>query len=232
MGGNIKLKAFTLAEVLLVLSVIGVVAALTIPTLIQKVSNDQYVAKLKKQYSTISQAFNLVLNDYGGDITSLFTPGNSDSNVMNVFAGKLNLLKNCGISAGCLYSTPYYNLNGTQITNNMEAHYVTNNYAKGIFADGSILILHPFAAGNCNSHIAGSTGPIANSRCGTMDIDINGFSGPNTSGRDIFSFWVARTGIYPIGSNNDGYSCNTSPGDWTNSAGCAAKVLQESSMSY
>lgn len=39
---------FTLSEVLLVLSVMGVVAALTIPTLINSVSKDQYASRLKR----------------------------------------------------------------------------------------------------------------------------------------------------------------------------------------
>jgi len=43
-----KTKAFTLAEVLLTLAIIGVVAALTIPAVITKVTKDQYVTGLKK----------------------------------------------------------------------------------------------------------------------------------------------------------------------------------------
>lgn len=51
-----KKRGFTLSEVLLVLSVIGVVASLTIPTLIQKISSDQYKTGWKKAYTTVSQA--------------------------------------------------------------------------------------------------------------------------------------------------------------------------------
>ena len=41
-------KAFTLAEVLVTLGIIGVVAAMTMPTLINNTGNEKYVAKLKK----------------------------------------------------------------------------------------------------------------------------------------------------------------------------------------
>src|SRR5574344_629312 len=55
---NIKKHiAFTLAEVLITLAIIGVVAALTIPTLIKNYQQKQYETQLKKTYSTLSQAF-------------------------------------------------------------------------------------------------------------------------------------------------------------------------------
>lgn len=47
---------FTLAEVLITLGIIGVVAALTLPTLIQANKNAEVEAKLKKVYSVMNQA--------------------------------------------------------------------------------------------------------------------------------------------------------------------------------
>lgn len=55
----IKKSGFTLAEVLITLGVIGVVAAITLPTLIQKHKNQVTVTKLKKAYSEISQAIKM-----------------------------------------------------------------------------------------------------------------------------------------------------------------------------
>lgn len=49
-------KAFTLAEVLITLGIIGVVAAMTLPTLIQKKTNIEIETKLKKIYSVMNQA--------------------------------------------------------------------------------------------------------------------------------------------------------------------------------
>ena len=46
--GMSKRIAFTLAEVLITLGIIGVVAALTIPTLIQKYEKQVYITQLKK----------------------------------------------------------------------------------------------------------------------------------------------------------------------------------------
>ena len=50
-------KGFTLAEVLITLGIIGVVAAMTLPTLINNYQKQQTIAQLKKAYSEISQVF-------------------------------------------------------------------------------------------------------------------------------------------------------------------------------
>jgi len=58
-------KAFTLAETLITLGIIGIVAALTIPTFVENYREKQIVVKLKKFYSTFSQAYQMAINDHG-----------------------------------------------------------------------------------------------------------------------------------------------------------------------
>ncbi len=68
-GGGIKSlkprRAFTLAEVLITLAVIGIVAALTIPTLVSKNQNKQLYIQFMKSYNTISNAANFSILDNG-----------------------------------------------------------------------------------------------------------------------------------------------------------------------
>ena len=52
-------KGFTLAEVLITLAIIGIVAAMTIPTLVNNYRKKDTTAKLKKFYSTMIQAIQL-----------------------------------------------------------------------------------------------------------------------------------------------------------------------------
>jgi len=52
---NKKVNAFTLAEVLITLVIIGVVAAMTIPNVIQHYKKQEYSARVKKFYSTMQQ---------------------------------------------------------------------------------------------------------------------------------------------------------------------------------
>ena len=58
-------NAFTLAEVLITLGIIGVVAAMTIPTLISNTNGAQFKTAYKKALSTMNQAvlMNVALED-------------------------------------------------------------------------------------------------------------------------------------------------------------------------
>ena len=48
-------RGFTLAEVLITLGIIGVVAAITIPSLISKIGKRQLESQIKASYATIAQ---------------------------------------------------------------------------------------------------------------------------------------------------------------------------------
>ncbi len=60
---------FTLAEVLITLGIIGIVAAMTIPTLIAKVQHIQYRVSYKKAYSVINQALKTMVDD--GEVSGI-----------------------------------------------------------------------------------------------------------------------------------------------------------------
>lgn len=78
-----KIMAFTLAEVLITLGIIGVVAALTVPTLVQRYKEKATVTKVNKVYSILSNALLSAINEYGTidgwDITNS-TSGAKDEN--------------------------------------------------------------------------------------------------------------------------------------------------------
>ena len=48
-------KAFTMSEVLMTLGIIGVVASLTLPTIVQGVQSKELQARLKTTYSELNQ---------------------------------------------------------------------------------------------------------------------------------------------------------------------------------
>lgn len=73
---NVKF-GFTLAEVLITLGIIGIVAALTIPGLITKCKEMQYRVTYKKVYSSLNQAMKYAQEDDGVDLTlgnTIFLP--------------------------------------------------------------------------------------------------------------------------------------------------------------
>ena len=57
-------KAFTLAEVLITLGIIGIVAAMTLPALVGKYQKKVTVERLKKVYTVLSQAVLMSVKDH------------------------------------------------------------------------------------------------------------------------------------------------------------------------
>ena len=64
---SFKQKAFTLAETLITLSIIGVIAAMTVPTLMTNINNQQHITALKKAYSNLSNAVKMMAINMGCD---------------------------------------------------------------------------------------------------------------------------------------------------------------------
>ena len=60
-----KKWAFTLAEILITLAIVGVVAVITLPNLIQKYQEKAIVNRLEKTYSLLQQSFQFAVEEYG-----------------------------------------------------------------------------------------------------------------------------------------------------------------------
>jgi len=88
---KIKTKsAFTPAEVLITLVIIGVVAALTIPTAVNNYRKQQYVQALKKTYSVVfAQATNRIIAERGAAQNWVTTA----EDVYNIYKKYLNVAK-------------------------------------------------------------------------------------------------------------------------------------------
>jgi len=63
-----KQKAFTLAEVLITITIIGVIASIVIPTVINNTQNAELKATWKKAYADLSQATQRVITDNAGTL--------------------------------------------------------------------------------------------------------------------------------------------------------------------
>lgn len=109
-----KFSAFTLAEILITLGIIGVVAALTIPSLIESYQKQATVTKLKNFYSNMYQAIKLSEVDNGLCNTWDYPTGNSgDANATQKWFDtylksymKVTAEKQLGISDFVLVSLP------------------------------------------------------------------------------------------------------------------------------
>ena len=162
-------NGFTLAEVLITLGVIGVVAAITMPTLIQKHKEQVTINKVKKFYSTISQAYESYVDEYGyPDTMDTF---NTQEEATTYFATKiksyLKILKDCGYDEGCFINDNYKRASGLNTVN-----FITdaNKRYMAVLNDGSAV-----------AFFVDETG-----KGGVFYYDVNGIQPPNQFGRDIF----------------------------------------------
>lgn len=227
MNEKIKYKeGFTLAEILVSLLIIGVIASLTIPAIINSVNKADYVVRFKKTVSVLSQALDLYAVDYGGDIASSGLFASGSINAMNGLSSKLRIIKNCGNSMGCWYDTKLYFLNGSYEYSNLDTSW-DGQYGKAILADGTMLRMND-SSGNCTADVGTGSSPLRNAVCAELAVDINGEQKPNTWGRDVFQFYITQTGIYPRGSFDDGYFCDIAG----SGKGCAANVFLDGAMNY
>lgn len=227
-------KAFTLAEVLITLAVIGVVAALTIPILMQNADEKANVTALKKAYSTLSQAYKLAEQDYGtpdtwGIVAS--SPPNGDAPMLNNLKPYLNVAKDCtNGSLGCFpngvnyaYLGPPFGFFG--VPNSQTYPKLRLNDETSIFA----------VASNANCAASGGSTSALQNVCGTYRIDINGDKGPNQLGKDFFEFYLTKYGIIPYGSQPEttfpfANTCRDKNGQ--SGEGCTAWVIYNENQDY
>ena len=213
-----KFFAFTLAEVLITLGVIGVVAALTIPSLIAKHQKKVYVTQLQKAYNTVTNAFKLMQAESGSDnlldsdfITALDVESSSNEAEVTRLAKKyFNIaqdVKYISRSSAPEYRYLFYG-NGTATV--QPYGYLLKT------ADGADIYFYSVS----------SSGYVY------LDIDVNGNKrAPNTVGRDYFSIYFSPQGKQST-SWASGYSTiisicgsgSTHPGE---PSACAERIMME-----
>lgn len=221
---NMK-KAFTLAEVLITIVVIGIVAAITINIIISN-QEEAYRSGLKKSYSILQQAFKKATTDNGG-----FLPVNcgSDAGQNLIQLGDVILKSNMRVAKDC-YKSSCFAKNTKEIRNfNNTATYDTYKsnmrYRSAfIIQDGSFYRIDNYRA----------SGPVDNVKYNYIYVlsDVNGLNkGPNRLGKDIFYFEydVEDERLIPGGqieSLQNMNICDKSNTHKNNGFGCADLIIR------
>ncbi len=214
-GGKV---AFTLAEVLITLGIIGVVAAMTIPTVITKYKEKQTVTQLKAAQSILYNAIKLAEAENGPLETwgELGLTEECSKLVADKIKPYLKIVKDCGVddSNGVCIGKGYYK----KLTGSNHANYSENNVYhayKIILSNGISVFWH--GSGN-NIYFM---------------VDLNGSKEPNTWGKDLFSFVYKDGKLIPSGAEGSEYTyeadcLDENAGGW----GCAAYVLLHEKTDY
>ncbi len=171
MSNGYRKAAFTLAEVLVTLGIIGVVSAMTVPSLMQNYQRQSYLTQLHKVYNEMQQA----LVQYQTDTNAVnLTEAGLTSNVKlrSFIKSYFKVIKECEELEGC-FASDYKNLNGGSA-----------NFAKlksFVLASGAS-IRPTLSAGNSDINVY-------------FAVDVNGPKGPNILGRDCFFIFVFNNGM-------------------------------------
>ena len=219
-SNNSRKVAFTLAEVLITLGIIGVVAALTIPNIIDKYNEIQTVTKLKKAYSVLAQSYNLYMEETG-DIFRYESPTHSTVDtpeytlMFNIIKKQYKKVKECyRANDGCFAKGYYKTLTGEDYT-----------YGYGISAGKAAnAIITP-------DGITIGFGWDGRWQQWFILVDINGPATPNRGGFDEFAFAFDNDKIIPLSYN----LCNPTgenPSNNMNGWGCTKWVLTNENLDY
>ena len=194
-----KRKAFTVAEVLVTLGIIGLVSAMTMPTLIQKKKKKVLINQLKVANSILSNValaasekygpMDMWVNDYSqGTVYMSYNKANFEK----YFIPYLKVQKYCKTAKGCFSDEVVFS--GSSSVNS------NANYTKALLNNGMSIAVASLSFGK--------------SRGGSILVDVNGFKKPNQWGKDLFYFAIPSdgSGIYPSfssafkeGNNSQGY---------------------------
>lgn len=185
-------KAFTLAEVLITLSIAGIIAAMTLPSLVQKNQEKETIIKLKKAYSILSQAYYSAVSEYGNssswDLGEQYSPEGAIS-IADKMVKYFKVNKICGTGQGCFPSVTYRRFNKKLGWYDI---YKTERVYKLILSDGTLIGFESNGNEACKI-----------SYCAKVFVDVNGYRGPNQAGYDIFSFYLQKGRIMPFGYEGD-----------------------------
>lgn len=174
-----KITGFTLAEILITLGIIGIIASITIPILQKNIQEAEYKTGYKKAYSDLSQAFNSVSmeNDFvnNGNVTE----GPGIKNNFDKIKAKFKIVKECNnsLAEGCWVDAC---MNDGDCWSALQAENSQGKSWGFIDASGRAWI---------NYKKSFALWPI---------VDINGSKLPNRMGRDRFPFLLndKTGGIY------------------------------------
>lgn len=214
--GYYAIAGFTLAEVLITLGIIGIVAAMTIPAIINQTNGKELEAELKKAYSVLQNAFNQMSYDEGQTINRI---NYSNQTFIPIFKKYFKISKDCG-TFGCESGNApegggYKISNNYKTYNNMELKTNLLDDGQVIISDGMFIMVE-----NINGLLL-------------ITIDINGYKKkPNRWGHDLFTFQVMDNGkLLPMGAKNTNYNeknyCSATATNNYNGIGCTHKALTE-----
>lgn len=195
-----KIRAFTLAETLTTLLIIGVISAVLIPVTYVNVSKQKTISAFKRLYSSFSVNVKTVLGEANCSTISCLraykeNTGANPTKHNGVFANPkyINIQASCPT---CVEDTAILPIGSR------------DDYSIYRLSNSSYMLLYDFADGNCIDKTHVQVGSDNVDACGVVVFDVNGQQAPNMPGKDRFAYYIvdeALAGSYlvPFGYSDD-----------------------------
>ena len=181
-------EGFTLAETLITIGIIGIVAAMTIPTLMTKLKNDRESAILKEDYSILQQMMKIANEE--GAMANIVKGNNMDEMKEwfdTYFLPYIKTTSVCYNKWGC-WSKNAKKANGDKYTNNIACGAASISF---VLYNGSYVCLDDLGDFRFGLRPKGITIGIL--------VDVNGDKQPNVIGEDIFALQFYENELLPGG---------------------------------
>lgn len=206
-----KFTAFTLTEIMITVGIIGVISALTVPTLIKNYQAKANVLQLRKIVTEIESAVDLLITEEGKPsfgTTTIGRNGGVDTFIRNHF--KINKTCAAGHTRDCFASENYISINGR---NSRSFSCSGNAY---LLANSAAICANKIdridLTINKNGSMSSSESAFKTVRGLNVElfIDTNGPQGPNIGGRDMFHVYIQPDGRIYDQANADDIVCQDS----------------------
>lgn len=226
-------KGFTLAETLITLGIVGIVAVMTLPSVIQKQHEKETVAKVKKAYSVLSQAYLMATNEFGTFDQWGITTGMNNSQSHIIFGN--NMKKFMKLSRDCVGMSDADTDKNCPLKDSSAG--TSSYYSRVVLSNGSLITFRMYS-NSCKSAYATSG---KKDTCGIIRLYTNP-TAKTQKGKNAFDFFLTKNAIVPEGTQNATHqfnkACNktiTEPypsysGD--NMYACTAWVIYNENMDY
>ncbi len=201
-----KKLGFTLAEVLITLVIIGVIAAMTVPTLMQNTNAEEFRSGLKKAISGLNQALTL---NYALEGLSAQDYSSEADLVEDIFEKRMNV-----IDGATTFTTS--DCSGSVFTTADGMMFCINGFSSANSDDQGSVCDSYNTTGCVSGATADSPAPAAN-----LWIDVNGVKKPNrmtTSAKrpkDVYAATIYAQKVVPYGDATQGVMYNLGVGDQT-----------------
>ena len=226
-----KKLGFTLAEVLIALVVIGIIAAITVPSLMNNMDNYQYRGALKKNFSSFSQAFRLAYGYqfYDNYLDWDYAHANSfTEDVFNNLRNYMNITKVCGrVFNNNECFAPAKAKNGEPARYFTETGFASNFAHLYTFTlnDGTSVAMDVWFKDSIKSLAGVEKDLIVETDNLVILVDVNGQKGPNMVGKDVHFFVLTNKGLVPAGQDDESRYCDKKNVDYNYD--CTARMLGE-----